>query len=39
MELTEDEIIKNMVKFEVIVIEILFFHMNTSLLAFHADIT
>ena len=39
MELTKDEIIQKMGNFVGIVVEILYFHMNMNLLAFHADIT
>ena len=38
MELT-DELVKNMVLFANIVVEILFYHMNKNGLVFHVDIT
>ena len=39
MEFTEMKYLKNMEDFLAIAIEILYFHMNMKLLAFHADTT
>ena len=39
MELTEDKIIEKYENNKAIAIEILYFHMNMNLIAFHVDIT